>query len=432
MIYYNGKEPTPKLNGVDLSKVMYNGKQIWPEIVTEIALADTKAGDVLLWDKINQKKLFTSSDNLSSYPAESYTPIGVVVIPASHNVYGDGSCGVMSLKEMNYDSPDTGSTSYQGVCWGQYGRDLSLSNLTQAPTGNTEDGIPTGQAAEPRLPSDIFSGTQCLHDTDAYYYGTPYAPSPYLTDGSRNHGYYQTTSPSSTNNCLSDFDGIGNSKILWDNATSQGDWKTASTITNNSNPGYSPAACCCWRYHTEGTRQGDWYLPACGELGYIMPPFNKINEAITKMRNAYGSSVGVQLGTYGGYWSSSEYSGNYARYVSTSYGTVYYYGKNNYNYFVRAFLKVSPLDLSGMSTVSLSCVDCTFEDGSTDKNETVQTGTIYTLPTIIPDERYVFNGWSKDGSSFSKEQNAQALIEADCYFQATCIYTGSGGPVPGE
>ena len=345
MIYQNGKEITPKLNGVDLSKVMHNGKQIWPEIVTEIALADTKAGDVLLWDKINQKKLFTSSDNLSSYPAESYTPIGVVVVPASHNVYGDGSCGVMSLKEMNYSTPDTGSTLYQYMYWGQYSRDLNLSNLTQAPTGNTEDGIPTGQTAEPRLPSDKFSTTQCLHDTDAYYYGSPYAPSPYLTDGSRNPGYYQTTSPSSSNNCLADFDGKGNSKILWDNATSQNDWKTASTITNNSNSGYSPAACCCWRYHTDGTQQGDWYLPACGELGYIMPPFNKINEAITKMQNAYGSSFGVQLGTYGGYWSSSEYSGNYARYVSTSYGTVYYYGKNNYNYCVRAFLKVSPSDL---------------------------------------------------------------------------------------
>lgn len=57
MIYQNGKEITPKLNGVDLSRVMHNGKHIWPEIVTEIALADTKAGDVLLWDKSNQKKV---------------------------------------------------------------------------------------------------------------------------------------------------------------------------------------------------------------------------------------------------------------------------------------------------------------------------------------------------------------------------------------
>ena len=82
--------------------------------------------------------------------------------------------------------------------------------------------------------------------------------------------------------------------------------------------------------------------------------------------------------------------------------------------------------------MSLSCFHCTFEDGSTDKNETVQTGTIYTLPTVIPDERYRFNRWSKDGLSFSSEQNAKAYIETDCYFEATCIYAGSGGQVPGE
>lgn len=29
MIYFNGKEITPKLNGVNLSRVMYNGERIW-------------------------------------------------------------------------------------------------------------------------------------------------------------------------------------------------------------------------------------------------------------------------------------------------------------------------------------------------------------------------------------------------------------------
>ena len=300
------------------------------------------AGDIAFYDKDNDKVIIVSQSNWSTTdcPADKFEPIGVVVVPGTHNVYGDGSCGVMSLKEMNYfTTPDTGSTSYQYICYGQYGRDLSLSNLTQAPTGNTEDGIPTGQTAEPYLPSDNLSTIQCLHDTDAYYYDRPYAPSPYLTDGSRNPGYYQTISPSSSNNCLADFDGKGNSKILWDNATSQSDWKTASTITNNRNSGYSPAACCCWRYHTDGTQQGDWYLPAMGELGYIMPPLNKINEAITNMRNAYGTSVGITLSTNYAYWSSSEYNDNHARYVSTGGGNVYYNLKS-YGYYVRAFLRV--------------------------------------------------------------------------------------------
>lgn len=353
MIFKNGNKLTPAIGSAGLLKIMMNGSQLWPEIQKEIPLSETTAGDILLWDKTGLRKLFVSSDDLSSYPSDSYTPIGIVVIPASHDVYGDGSCGVMSLKEMNYNSPDTGSTSYQYIFWGGYRDDISLPNLDIVPTGNTSNGIPTGQTSHAYLPSDKFSGTQCAHDTDAYYYSSSYIPSPYLTDGSRNPGYYQTTSPSSSNNALADFDGIGNSQVLWDLATSQSSWKTASSITNNNSSGYYPAACCCWRYHTEGTSQGDWYLPACGELGYIMPPFNKINDAIEKMRTVYGSSVGVELSTGRSYWSSTEFSSDYARGLYTDGGSVDGYVKGDY-YCVRAFLKVSPLDLSGISPESAS------------------------------------------------------------------------------
>ena len=358
MIKYNGKDVTPIYNGINPNRVMYNGKQIYPKIVTEIPLADTKAGDVLLWDKINQKKLFTSSDNLSSYPAESYTPIGVVVIPASHNVYGDGSCGVMSLKPMNCYTPSTGSsTSEQSMCWGVDGYDISaLPNLNQAPYVDTGSSVGNasstlvGQTDYPGLPSDKFSDVQCPHDTDAYYFvfSSYQAPSPYLTDGSRNPAYYQTSSPSSPSNALADFDGIGNTaKIITQRGTKDyNSWTPGRTIEADY-----PAASCCDMFYTEGTSQGDWYLPACGELGYIMPPFNKINDAIDKMRTAYGSSVVMELNTGSYYWSSTEYSSNNARRVHTDSGVVYSFDKH-YNSHVRAFLKVSPLDLSGISPES--------------------------------------------------------------------------------
>lgn len=302
--------------------------------------SEAVAGDAVLYDETNDKLVIVDNTKLEDY-TEGYTPIGVVVVPGNHDVYGDGSCGVMSLKAMNRDTPSTGGTSEQYLYWGETGDDISLPNLRIVPTGNTSNGIPTGQTLHAYLPSDKFSGTQCAHDTDVSYYNTSYTPipSPYLTDGSRNPGYYQTTSPSSSDNALADFDGIGNSQVLCDLATAQSDWKTASSITNNNGSGYYPAACCCWRYHTEDTSQGDWYLPACGELGYIMPPFNKINEAIDKMRTAYGSSVGVKLNTSNYYWSSTEYSGLSARVVFTTYGYVYSYGKGN-NCHVRAFLRV--------------------------------------------------------------------------------------------
>ena len=305
--------------------------------------------DLCFYDKTTDKVIIVGGEEWSStaYPSSRYTPIGVVVVPGSHDVYGDGSCGVMSLKPMNCSTPATGGTSEQSMYWGVYGTDIStLPNLNQAPivgsgsnVGNADSTV-TGQDSYPYLPSDKFSAVQCPHDTDAYYYSSSssydQAPSPYLTDGSRNPAYYQTTSPSSSNNCLADFDGRGNTdKII----TQRGNKEYTSWKPGSSTEADYPAASCCDMFYTEGTQQGDWYLPAMGELGYIMPPFNKINEAITKMRNAYGSSVGVTLDTSGTYWSSSECSSNLARYVRTGDGRVDFNGKYGYRY-VRAWLRV--------------------------------------------------------------------------------------------
>lgn len=356
MIYQNGKEITPKLNGVDLSRVMHNEKKVWPvNNVIEVQLANTQVGDACVWDG-SKKRFFRFSDSPTDNIAK-YSPIGVVVIPASHNVYGDDSCGVMSLKAMNCSTPSTGGTSEQFMYWGVSGTDISsLTNYNVVchigNNGNPQSTI-QGTTDNAYLPSDKFDTVQCPHDTDAYYYYNDsdyYIPSPYLTDGERNPLYYQTSSPSSSSNALADFDGIGNTeKIITQRGTKDyNSWKP----NYNSQTDY-PAASCCDMFYTEGTQQGDWYLPACGELGYIMPPFNKINEAISNMRQAYGSSVGVELDTGSFYWSSTEYSSDYARRVRTGRGGVDHNGKN-YGYYVRAFLKVSPLDMLGISPESAS------------------------------------------------------------------------------
>ena len=257
----------------------------------------------------------------------------------------------MSLKAMSCDTPSTGGTTEQGMYWGVDDTDIStLPNLNQAPyvgtgssVGNASSTL-VGQISYSYLPSDKFSTIQCPHDTDAYYYRSSssyyQAPSPYLTDGSRNPAYYQTTSPSSSNNALADFNGKGNTqKIITQRGTKDYDsWKPTSDLMEDY-----PAASCCDIFHTEGTQQGDWYLPACGELGYIMPPFNKINDAIDKVRTVYGSSVGVELDTNYYYWSSTEYGDHGARVMDIDYGCIAEGSKDGGKIYVRAFLRVSSL-----------------------------------------------------------------------------------------
>ena len=302
------------------------------------------AGDIAFYDKDNDKVIIVSQSNwsITDYPADKFEPIGVVVVPGTHNVYDDSSCGVISLKAMYYGTPAIGYTKEFRMKWGPQNADIyALPGLTQTPSGNTENGIPTDQAPQSYLPSDKCSGLQCAHDTDVFYYTTSsddhLAPSPYLTDGSRNPGYYQTTSPLSSDNALADFNGRGNTdKII----AFRGDKDYTSWKPGQMVDGDCPAASCCDMFYTDGTQQGDWYLPACGELGYLMPSFNKINDAITQMQNVYGSSVGVKLSTDGDYWSSSKYDKRCAREISTSKSAVFYEEKT-LNSFVRAFLRVN-------------------------------------------------------------------------------------------
>ena len=314
-----------------------------------IDVSKAMACDICLCNKSTGKLLIVESSKFSAteYPSDKYSPVGVVVIPGSHDVYGDGSCGVMSLKEMSCDTPDTGSTTrYQYIYWGQYGNDIStLTNYNYVcyvgSYGTVNEDV-QGVNTSAYLPSDKFSTVQNPYDTDTYFYYNnryEYIPSPYNEDDTRNPAYYQTASPSSAENALSDFDGVGNTTKLINFATAQTNWKTASTITNKSDRGYSPAACCCWRYHTEGTKQGDWYLPAMGELGYIMPKYNKINQTIETLITAYGSTVGILINKFIYYWSSSECSSYNAQYVVMDNGCVSIHDKRE-DIYVRAFLRV--------------------------------------------------------------------------------------------
>lgn len=308
-------------------------------------LLNGNLADAVFYNSNSDSFVTMSPDEITSV-IDGYTPIGVVVIPAEHDVYGTGECGVMSLAEMNCDTPDVGNSIYRNIHWGKNGTDTSLPNYDVVnyigSNGNLNNGVVQGTTGYAFLPSDQFTVIAGLDGKSNYYYNDSdkYIPSPFNADGSRNEAYYTTAY--STANALSDFDGVGNTAVLTELATSQSDWKTASTITNSGSAGYYPPACCCWRFHTAGTEQGQWYLPACGEFGYVINRISAINTTINKVISVYkslASFFAVAVYTSHVYWSSSESSADSARLLSTNGGDVTDGNKNNYAY-VRAFLRV--------------------------------------------------------------------------------------------
>ena len=98
-------------------------------------------------------------------------------------------------------------------------------------------------------------------------------------------------------NSTSYIGGKWNTQQCLSKATNQ-DQNICDGVTNNSGTGYCAPACCCVAYRTDGTKPGDWYLPAIGELYQLS--VNK--ETINKKRSAVRLSGFSQ----NSYWSSRE------------------------------------------------------------------------------------------------------------------------------
>ena len=108
--------------------------------------------------------------------------------------------------------------------------------------------------------------------------------------------------------------------------------KTSGKVENKSDAGYCAPACCCDRYSTPGTKQGDWYLPSIGELYQLYENKTAIDEKRTAIKGS-GFSSGV-------YWSSRENSSENEYRVGLRNGNIDYYYKNDGIPYVLGFLAV--------------------------------------------------------------------------------------------
>lgn len=282
---------------------------------------ESEAGDICVYD-VNKGSLAiikAAEWTASAYPIATYVPVGVVAVPASHGHYEGGKCAVMSLLNMSSTTPDVGSAEYENIPgYGSYS-----SSILQPLLNNYDsvcfvgDGVVgenvIGVSEYCYLPSDCFNRIANPYDSNTYYYeySEKYSPSPYKNDGSFNEEYAKIISPSSQSNCLADFDGYGNTNVMISNVSGQPNWKTDSTIQKSYEKGYFPAACCCWRFNTQGTKQGDWYLPAAGELGYVCARRNLIDESINKVSNRLGSSGTAKVSSKDYATSSHAYNKSY-------------------------------------------------------------------------------------------------------------------------
>ena len=310
--------------------------------------AHANALDIVLESKTNSDIIIVRNKAWSSskYPRDKWNPIGLVVIPAEHGVLKDGTgtvnqCGIMSLLEMYHLDPSKGTHAISSVEFGSEGVDLSgkadglgrydsvtdgLKNYNKIPSGNRNTNT-ANQLDDPLVV--YFPYQKNAGESAEYEFTSTCGPSPYAGEGFNTGPYNEDygTKRFNTNkdfNALSDFSGIVNTKIITDSVTGQSNWKTASSIQSGElNSGYYPAACCCARFKTKNTKAfvdctaeelkngtGFWYLPAIGELGYIIPRAADINKIMETIYRYYTGSSVTSLDRIG-YVSSTELNSDY-------------------------------------------------------------------------------------------------------------------------
>lgn len=164
--------------------------------------------------------------NTTSYPVASYVPVGVVAYPEPDTIFGP-----------------SGEITFMGLNW--------LSKTSP------DSGHPTEQTIE---------------------------------WGYNGFDIPELTNYSNSGTAITDMNGKANTQVVLQYATAQTDWKTASAITFTNAAGYYPLFECSWRYHTSGTAQGDWFVPACGQLNYL-----KSNSDELAKLNAGFTAIGAGL-----------------------------------------------------------------------------------------------------------------------------------------
>lgn len=289
-----------------------------------------KAGDVAYWDGSNVKTIDVDNWNTSLG-----TPIGVVVIP--EGLLPDGIGRIVSL--MAVDSNGNVTTSHTTMGWdvaSYTGTDTGLTNYTTFATN-------TGSNANCYLPSDQFTSTkQSDEDPKAYYYygsNSKNAPSPYLGEG-LNPNYCKVISG---NNAFSDFGGLYNTEFI---------------VGLNKPKMY---ACNAAYSYNDGISNTQWYLPAAGELGFLIVRYKTINDSISKL-GAVGIPSGMLL-------SSTEYDYNNVMEMKASSGYATWTGKTAWDY-VRPFAMLplsnsSDSPSSGLITFTIDGVEYQAEQGMT-------------------------------------------------------------------
>ena len=238
--YANSGDVQTALNEQELSRPFIAYTTDNEGVIFGAAAERAEVGDIVVYSTGDTLLHYIKQADYSAstYPVADYVPVGVVAYPQNNDVI----------------LGPTGEITFMGINW--------LSKTSPDSGQTTEQNIEWGY---------------------------------------NNFDIPELTNYANSGTAITDMDGKANTQAVLQYATAQTNWKTDSAITFTNEAGYYPLFECAWRYHTSGTLQGDWYVPACGQLYAVFQNennYNLVNSGFTLVSaGAYQSNVACGTST---------------------------------------------------------------------------------------------------------------------------------------
>lgn len=337
--------------------------------------SNVKLWDIIYYDNKDGRLKAASVSKLKElhnpHGFNQINAIGICVVPPNHNLYGDGTIGVMALKTASLKTPEHGGKN-EAIPFGGFGGDYTLQNYSTVRVEDEESDTVCRIAGRLVDPFDDIPDNPSAED---------------IINSPRKNQYYDYVDFDSCRfNAYSDIRGKQNTEFYLSKTTVAWD---KGQILPDTGPGRHPAACACARFVTKNTEKGDWYVPSCGELGYlyhrelINDILNELNSMVPWLGDGadpYTEYVPESefrrfplLDSDNFYWTSTEHADSANRAFFFTDREVAYAVRNEMGY-VRPFIRLNvgaPADMVTSDELSTTLEDYVHKDklGSTTKTE---------------------------------------------------------------
>lgn len=262
-------------------------------------------------------------------PELGYKPFALKILNKRYFDYNQEWSIFMGLKALDCNNPDNGYSQLgrEGIStpqWGFLGTDIEdLKSYEYICYDET-------QTVEYNGGQDVYFPTDRV---ESYYINTD-GTYRYPADSNNRRGYnssYRHVNILNSNDTINwnmidknrhaaaDYNGYENTQIIINNFDPEilPDWRTVEKIRQGyaapdgvlATYRFSPLAACAWRYHTQSTQQGDWYIPAYAELIFVTYNFQRLTDKFTEINALYPDCCKADLFTGlagNAVWSSTE------------------------------------------------------------------------------------------------------------------------------